>query len=80
MEPASSDCTWVEQKPATRADAGAKDATRLNHTINKWLETDGGSADILAREGCLMSDVEKIEGRINELAPEELAAFREWFI
>ena len=27
-----------------------------------------------------MSNVENIEGRIKELSPEELTAFREWFI
>ena len=27
-----------------------------------------------------MSDVKNIEDRIKELSPEELAAFREWFI
>ena len=27
-----------------------------------------------------MSNVESIEGRIKELSPEELTAFREWFI
>lgn len=27
-----------------------------------------------------MSDVENIEGRIKKLSPEDLTAFREWFI
>jgi hypothetical protein len=39
----------------------------------------GGSGDILAQERRLMGKVKELESQIQELSPEELTAFREWF-
>jgi hypothetical protein len=38
-----------------------------------------GSGDILTKERRLMSKVKDLKKQIQELSPEELAAFREWF-
>ena len=35
---------------------------------------------IITTKGRIMNEVENIEGRIKALSPQELTAFREWFI
>jgi hypothetical protein len=40
----------------------------------------GVSGDIITIERRVMSKVKELESQIQELSPEELTAFREWFI